>query len=133
MSKINELKRHVFYELLYLVGRVFIVVTYSPDVILGNRGFTHEEKEKGIVLVFNSAMRFTWDEKGINATLFFNNIAHKCFIPSENISAIYSPELNAHFILPLYHQENELKDIENLKNSKKVITVDFKNKRKIDE
>lgn len=95
---LNNLKKHIFFEFLNMVGRVFIVVRYSDRVIIGNRGFTSEEKEKGIILVFNLKMKFHWDEHGINATLVFGTTPQKCFIPETDIIAIYSPELNAQFV-----------------------------------
>lgn len=140
MSKINELKKHIFYEFLNIAGRAFIIVDYSPDVILGKRGFTDEEKENGIILVFNSKMNFLWDEMGIHTNLIFNNSAHKCFIPVNNISGLYSPELNAQFVmLPQLQKKNDKakSPVENLadtdEETKKVIIVDFKKKRKVDE
>jgi hypothetical protein len=97
-SSVNNLKRHVFFEFLNHSGRAFVLVRYSDDVILGNRGFTAEEKENGIVLVFNSRMNFLWDEYGITATLVFGTSPQKCFIPADDIIAVYSPELNAEFL-----------------------------------
>jgi len=94
---VNSLKKHVFYELLSLAGRVFVLVRYSGHVILGNRGFTSDEKENGIILVFNSRMHFQWDEFGITATLVFGTSSQKCFIPVDEISAIYSSELGVQF------------------------------------
>lgn len=95
---INALKRHIFFEFLDLAGRAYILVKYSEEVILGKRGFTAEEKENGIVLVFNPRMNFTWDEAGITATLVFGASPQKCFIPVGSIAAVYSSELGAHFI-----------------------------------
>ncbi len=96
---LNNLKKHIFFEFINMVGRVFIVVRYSDRVIIGNRGFTSEEKENGIVLVFNSKMKFHWDEQGINATLVFGTTPQKCFIPEDDIIAIYSPDLYAQFVV----------------------------------
>ena len=98
-TQLNNLKRHVFFEFLRLAGRVFILVGYSDGVVLGNRGFTAEEKENGIVLVLNSRMNFLWDEYGINVTLVFGASPQKCFIPADAITAVYSPELNAQLVL----------------------------------
>lgn len=95
---INQLKRQIFFEFLDLVGRAFVLVRYSEEVILGKRGFTAEEKENGIVLVFTPRMNFTWDEAGITATLVFGTSPQKCFIPAGSISAVYSSELGAHFV-----------------------------------
>ncbi len=99
---LNGLKKHVFYELLHIGGRVFIQVRYSEHVILGNRSLTADERENGIVLVFNNGMNFQWDDYGITATLVFGSSPQKCFIPVDDIAAVYSSELNAQFIaLPM--------------------------------
>ncbi|MFZ5995990.1 MAG: hypothetical protein ACOYW7_00645 [Nitrospirota bacterium] len=97
-ESLNNLKKHVFFELLQLAGRAFVLVRFSEDVVLGKRGFTAEEKENGIILVFNSKMNFTWDDYGITATLVFGTTPQKCFIPTDDIVAVYSSELNAQFI-----------------------------------
>jgi hypothetical protein len=48
---INQIKylQNLFYDLLNDYGRVFIMVKYSDKTIIGNRGFTDEEKEKGLL------------------------------------------------------------------------------------
>lgn len=97
-ESLNNLKKHVFFELLQLAGRAFALVRFSENVILGKRGFTAEEKENGIILVFNSKMNFAWDDYGITATLVFGTTPQKCFIPADDIVAVYSSELNAQFI-----------------------------------
>ncbi len=95
---LNDLKRHVFFSFMRLVGRVFILVRYTEDVLLGSREFTPEEIENGIVLVFNSKMNLQWDEYGITATLVFGTSPQKCFIPAGDIIAVYSAELSAQFV-----------------------------------
>lgn len=97
-ERINNLKKHLFYELLDMAGRVMVLVKYSPGVIIGNRGFVGKEKEAGIVLVFTPKMKFTWDDYGIAATLAFGSAPQKCFIPAGSIAAVYSPELNVQFV-----------------------------------
>lgn len=102
---LNELKKQVFFEMLDLAGRVFIVVRYAETVIIGNRGFLAEEKEKGLVLVFNRMMQFDWNESGIHATLGFGPKNEKCYVPPDEITAIFSPELSAQFITSSEHKE----------------------------
>jgi hypothetical protein len=98
---LEELKKQIFYDLMNIVGRVFIAVSYGEDVIIGRRGFLPQERERGLVLVFNRKMNFTWDDVGITTTLAFGTTPEKCFIPQESIITIFSPELNAQFsILP---------------------------------
>ncbi len=129
---LNKLKELVFYKILELVGRVFIIVRYHEDVRIGRRGFLPEEKEKGIVLVFNKNMNFTWHDWGIEARLVFGSSTEHCLIPVEHIIGVYSPELNTQF-LSLYEEEGrriEVKEEEKEKvmGEDKVIKVDFKKK-----
>lgn len=97
-ANLANLKKLVFYEMLEIAGRVFIIVRYSERVRIGTRGFTEDEKKNGIVLVFNKAMNFSWDDSGITAVLVFGPSQQKCFVPSEDIIMIYSPEINSQFI-----------------------------------
>ncbi len=139
-STIEELKKTIFYEMLDLAGRVFIVVKHSQDVMIGTRGFTEEEIKNGIVLVFNGKMNFSWGDRGISTSLVFGSTPQKCFIPAENIIVIYSPELNAQFMTsPLVQEENldqkmksgaeEQEKRENASENSKVVKVDFQKKR----
>jgi stringent starvation protein B len=133
LDSLNSLKKDIFFEFLNLVGKTYILVQYSENVILGNRKFTEEEKSNGIVLVFNTKMNFLWDDYGISATLVFNTSSQRCFIPVNDIVAVYSPELNAQFITaPNKSLDRPLVD-NNKKISKtskgNVIEVDFTKKR----
>ncbi len=89
-----------------LSGRAFILVQYSENVILGNRGFTKDEKENGIVLVFNPKMNFLWNEYGITAMLVFGTSPQKCYIPDNDIVAVYSPDLKCQFLATPYSFED---------------------------
>lgn len=138
ISSLNDLKKQIFYDMLELAGRVFIVVRYSDRVVIGNRGFLPEEKEKGIVLVFNKMMNFEWSESGISATLGFGPKTEKCFIPPDEIFAVFSPELSAQFIVS---QEGHIKTEpgtfkalserhpQSRKTGQKVVKIDFKKKK----
>jgi hypothetical protein len=92
VTALDELKRDVFFRVMEMTGRVFVVVRNSESVVVGTRGFLGEEKDRGLVLVFNSRMRFQWDEAGIHASLVFGTEPQKCFIPPEDIVSIYSPD-----------------------------------------
>ncbi|MBI5847115.1 MAG: hypothetical protein HZB31_04070 [Nitrospirae bacterium] len=134
---LEELKKQVFYDLLNIAGRVYIAVRYGEDVVVGKRGFLPQEREKGLILVFNQKMNFIWDEFGISTTLAFGTTAEKCFIPQESIFTIFSPELNAQFTVdpgeqtkvPEKKAEKKM-EIAGKKtlSDKKVISVDFKKK-----
>lgn len=93
MEGIDSLKRDVFARLLEIAGRVFVLVRHSGAARVGSRGFTEEEKKNGLVLVFTRGMKYLWDDAGIRASLVFSSAPQKCFIPAEDIIAVYSPEL----------------------------------------
>lgn len=126
MPDLNGLKREAFFTFLEEAGRVFIQVRHSGNVKIGRRGFLPGEKEKGIVLVFNRGMKFTWDDSGIHATLLFGSAPEKCFIPPGEILAVYSPELGAQLLVSPTGDTGEGEDAEAEGN---VIKVDFKRKR----
>ncbi|MBF0319446.1 MAG: hypothetical protein HQL01_06565 [Nitrospirae bacterium] len=146
LSKLNELKKTVFYELLNVMGRVFVIVRYSEDVKIGTRGFQNVEKENGLVLVFNTKMNFTWHEDGlIEARLVFGTKTEDCLIPVEHIIAIYSPELQTQFVTtyttevhdysaaavevaPVSEEKDEAPDTAGADN--KILKVDFSKKKK---
>lgn len=133
---LEELKKQVFYDILNIAGRVFIAIAYSDAVMIGRRGFLPEEKEKGLILVFNNKMNFSWDNYGISTTLAFGQTPEKCFIPQESIMTIFSPELNAQFSA-LSKEGKSSKEPQKKMNvaekktspGKKVIAVDFKKKQ----
>ena len=129
---LTDLKKHVFFELLDMTGRVFIHVSYSNDVLIGDRGFLAEEKEKGLILVFNAKMKFEWNEQGISATLGFGPKTEKCFIPPESIISVFSPDLNAQFsVSPAAQEAGQRKHVVKKVHSiskQKVIKVDFSKK-----
>jgi hypothetical protein len=135
----DELKKMVFYGMLDLAGRVFIVIRHSGNAVIGNRGFTEDEKRQGIVLVFNNRMQFSWGDSGISATLVFGASPQKCFIPAEDIMVIYSPELNAQFAAgpvqetkagdSIKEEKEETPKDEKASQDSKVVKVDFRKKK----
>jgi len=100
----NQIKylQNLFYDLLNDYGRVFILVKYSDRTIIGDRGFTDEEKEKGLILVFNNRnhKNIQWTEDGsIVAALGFgvNNRVENVFLDHEDIVAVFSPDAKVKF------------------------------------
>lgn len=100
----NQVKylQNLFYDLLNDYGKVFMVVKYSENSTIGNRGFTDEEKKKGIVLVFNSRnyKNLQWAEDGsIITALGFgvNNKLEKCFLHFDDIVSVFSPDAMIRF------------------------------------
>jgi hypothetical protein len=95
----NQIKylQNLFYDLLNDYGRVYIIVKHSERTSLGKRGFSDEEKEKGLILVFNNRNSRTiqWAEDGsIVTTLGFgvSNKPENCFLHCDDIVAVYSPD-----------------------------------------
>ena len=139
VSSLNDIKKQIFYDMLELAGRVFIAVRYSDNVVIGNRGFLPEEKEKGLVLVFNKMMNFEWSESGISATLGFGTKTEKCFIHPDEIFAVFSPELSAQFIVSREGQTKtnprpiktpaKKQPLNRKTAGQKVVKIDFKNKK----
>lgn len=136
INSLDDLKKEVFFSLLNLAGRVYIAIEYGDDVLIGRRGFMPEEKEHGLILVFNNKMKFTWDDYGISTTLVFGQTPEKCFVPQERIVSVFSPELNVQFsAAPQPRQDEGPKPQQQPKESapsakdEKVIKVEFGKKR----
>ena len=138
----NALKRYMFFEILETVGRVFLVVRYSEQVHIGNRGFLPEEREHGLVLVFNQRMNFSWTDGIIRCQLVFGQTPEDCVIPEEFVIGINSPEAQTQFLClaetPLPEPakaEPEEKKGDPARKTKRtaktgnVVTVDFRKKK----
>jgi len=100
----NQLRylQNLFYDLMNDYGQVYIVVKYSESSTIGKRGFTEEEKKKGLILIFNQKnyKDLQWAEDGsIIATLGFgaNNSLEKCFLHCDDIVSVFSPDARIKF------------------------------------
>ena len=143
----NQIKylQNLFYEMLNDYGKVFIIVKYSELTKIGNRGFTAEEKEKGLILVFtnNNHRRLRWTEEGsIIASLSFgnDNRPENCFLHYDDIIAVYSPDAMVKYdrwdILNIddtlkQQKEPQYLTKEELRNNKVVSLDKYRNKNKI--
>jgi len=142
-NQIKYLKK-LFYELFNDYGRVYIIVKYSDLTTVGNRGFTAEEKEKGLVLVFtpNNHRRLHWTEDGnIIVTVSFgnDNRLENCFIHHDDIIALYSPDAMVKYdrwdilnIEEATKQQKDMKDLgkDEILKSKIVSLEKYRNKNK---
>jgi hypothetical protein len=102
MNKQIKYLQNLFYDLLNDYGQVYMVVKFSDKTVVGSRGFTEEEKAKGLVLVFNrqNHKNLRWTEEGsIIATLGFGtgNRPEKCFFYFEDIVSVFSPAAGVKF------------------------------------
>jgi len=89
--------QNLFYDLLNDFGRVYLVVKYSDNTTIGNRGFTEEEKKNGLVLIFNlkNHKNLQWNEDGsIITALGFGavNRSEKCYLHADDIVSVFSPD-----------------------------------------
>lgn len=147
MKELDNIKRDLFFALLNDAGRVYIHVLPSMELEIGRRGLVGDELKNGITLVFNSRMKFTWDEYGIEATMVFGSTPEKCFFPAAAIDSVYSPELDVQLTAgqakaadaPSAAKKAQQKDNKKKKTpgppcsdtpGGKVIQVDFKKKDK---
>jgi hypothetical protein len=100
----NRIKylQNLFYDLLNDYGQAYMLVKFSEKTIVGSRGFTEEEKAKGLVLVFNrqNYKNLQWTEEGsVIATLGFGtgNRPEKCFFYFDDIVSVFSPAAGVKF------------------------------------
>jgi hypothetical protein len=100
----NQVKylQNLFNDLLADYGHAYIVVRHSDKTVIGKRGFTEEEKKKGIVLIFNQKnhKNLQWtDEGSIIAALGFGagNRPEKCFLHFDDIVSVFSPYAKVRF------------------------------------
>ena len=142
----NQIKylKNLFYDLLNDFGKAYIIVKYSDLTTIGNRGFTVEEKEKGLILVFtkNNHRRLNWTEEGniIVALSFGNNRLENCFIHHDDIIALYSPDAMVKYdrwdILNIEDATKQQKDIRDMTDDElhrnKIISLEkYRNKNKV--
>ncbi len=100
----NQLRyfQNLFYDLMNDYGQVYIIVKYSENSTIGKRGFTEEEKKKGLILIFNQKnyKDLQWAEDGsIITALGFgvNNKPEKCFLYFDDIVSVFSPDARVRF------------------------------------
>jgi hypothetical protein len=140
----NQIKylQNIFYDLMNDYGQVYVAVKYSENSIIGHRGFTEEEKKKGIILVFNrkNHKSLQWaDDGSIITTLGFgvSNRSEKCFLYFDDIVSVFSPDAKIRIdrwdMWDIQDQAEEVKEIisgEKMSGSKKIVSLDTFRKTK---
>ena len=125
MKKQVKYLQNLFYDMMNDYGRVFVVIKQSERTMIGNRGFTDEEKENGLVLAFNSKNYKTlqWTEDGsIVTTLGFgsNNKIENCFLHCDDIISVYSPDAKIKFDRwDMMETKDSLSEPQKIRNDKK--------------
>lgn len=97
MKNQSKYIRMLFYDILNDYGKVYIAVRHSENTMIGLRGFTEEERKKGLVLVFTekNCKDLMWSHDGsIRVTLGFGagNKPEKCFIHADDVISVFSPD-----------------------------------------
>lgn len=101
MKKQVEYLEKMFYALWNDFGGVYLIVKYSERSVIGKRGFTEEEKKKGLILVFNSKTStiLDWDAEGnLACVLAFGTRKEDIFIHHDDLQGVFSPEAGVQFV-----------------------------------
>ena len=140
----NQIKylQNLFYDLLNDYGQAYVVVKYSENTIIGKRGFTEEEKKKGIMLIFNRGnhKNLQWTDDGsIITTLGFGagNRPEKCFLHFDDILSVFSPSVKIRLdrwdTWDIQGRPDEIKEPmpdEEISDGKKIVSMDSFRKTK---
>jgi len=101
MKKQVEYLQKLFYDIWNDFGSVYLLVAYSTRTSIGKRGFTAEEKKRGLVLVFNSKTSTTldWDAEGnLACVLAFGERKEDVYIHHDDLLGVFSPEAGVQFL-----------------------------------
>ncbi|HTG01529.1 MAG TPA: hypothetical protein VK654_13195 [Nitrospirota bacterium] len=101
MKKQVQYLQKLFYDIWNDFGNVYLLVKYSDQSTVGRRGFTEEEKKKGLVLVFNNKTNNTlsWDDEGnITCVLAFGARKEELLLHHDDLIGVFSPEAGVQFI-----------------------------------
>ena len=95
MKKQVAYLQKLFYDLWNDFGSVYLVVAHSDRTRIGRRGFTAEEKERGLILVFNdrTSEKLEWDDEGnVSCVLAFGARKEELFLHHDDLAGVFSPE-----------------------------------------
>jgi len=100
MKKQVEYLQRLFHDIWNDFGKVYLLVKYSSKTSIGKRGFTAEEREKGLILVFNNKTnsKLDWDTDGnLTCILAFGTRKEDVFIHHDDLLGVFSPEAKVQF------------------------------------
>jgi YD repeat-containing protein len=101
MKKQVEYLQRLFYDIWNDFGSVYLIVKHSNETSVGKRGFTEEEKKKGLILVFNNKTNTTldWDAEGnLTCILAFGARKENLFLHHDDLLGVFSPEAKVQFL-----------------------------------
>ncbi len=140
MKKQVEYLQRLFYDIWNDFGSVFLLVRYSDNTLIGRRGFTEDEKKKGLVLVFNNktSNQLEWDAEGnVSCILAFGTSKENVSIHHDDLLGLFSPDAGIQFlrtdageIEPVPGTEPEAKQDNDGGGSRQVVSLkDFKKRK----
>jgi hypothetical protein len=100
MKKQVEYLQKLFYDIWNDFGSVYLIVRYSDKTVIGKRGFTDEEKNQGLVLVFNNktSAALNWDAEGnLSCVLAFGTRKEDVVIHHDDLLGLFSPDADVQF------------------------------------
>jgi hypothetical protein len=101
MKKQVEYLQRLFYDIWNDFGSVHLLVKYSGKTSIGKRGFTEEERKRGLVLVFNNKTSNTlgWDAEGnLTCVLAFGTRKEEVSIHHDDLLGVFSQEAGVQFL-----------------------------------
>jgi hypothetical protein len=101
MKKQVEYLQRLFYDIWNDFGSVHLLVKYSGKTSIGKRGFTEEERKRGLVLVFNNKTSNTldWSAEGdLACVLAFGARKEDVSIHHDDLLGVFSQEAGVQFL-----------------------------------
>jgi hypothetical protein len=136
VKKQVEYLQRLFYDIWNDFGSVYLLVRHSVNTTIGKRGFTDEEKKKGLVLVFNSKTNnsLDWDADGnLTCVLAFGSRKEDVSIHHDDMLGVFSPEAGVQFLRSDLSNEPAVraeKDAGHDDKKQIVSMIDFKQRKK---
>jgi YD repeat-containing protein len=96
-----EYLQRFFYDIWNDFGSVYLLVRYSSRTSIGKRGFTEEEKKRGLVLVFNDKTNtaLDWDSEGnLTCVLAFGARKEDVYIHYDDLLGVFSAEAGVQYL-----------------------------------
>ncbi len=95
MKKQVAYLQKLFYDIWNDFGTVYLLVGHSDRTQIGKRGFTDDEKQRGLILVFNNKTNTDvhWDDEGnVSCILAFGARKEDVRIHHDDLRGVFSPE-----------------------------------------
>ncbi len=101
MKKQVAYLQRMFYDIWDDFGSVYLIVSYSDKTRIGKRGFTDEERKRGLVLIFNDKTNnmMDWDDEGnLACVLSFGARNEDVYIHHDDLLGVFSREAGVQFL-----------------------------------